>query len=317
MRVHLKGDYSGNDVQLLSYLTGGEVVFTSGPLSSENSCKVLVGGVISAEEVALCPGLKRIVVPYAGIPDETLRTVRSFPGLALHNIHHNAVSAAEMAITLMLAASKLIVPADKALRSGDWSPRYRAEGRLIEGSRILVLGWGSIGRKAGAVCAAMGALVTGIKRNPSPGLFTADDLHRLLPETDILMICVPLTDMTRGMIGEEEIEKMPRGGTLVNVARAMVVAERALYDNLLSGHLGAAGLDVWYRYPDSVESRGRTEPSRFDFGSLPNVVMSPHRGGAFGLEELEGRRLKHIAGILLSICSGDENAGRVDTVAGY
>jgi len=317
MKVHLRGDYSARDIQLLSDLTGGCLVFTSGPLEGENGCEVLVGGRISGEDVSHCPELKRIVVPYAGIPPETLHTVRSLPDLTLHNIHHNAVSAAEMAIALMLAAAKLIIPADSALRVGDWAPRYRPEGLLIEDSRVLVVGWGAIGKRAGAVCTAMGASVRGVRRTPQEGLYTRADLPALLPETDILLVCVPLTDSTDGMIGQRELSLLPEGAVLVNVSRGPVVDEEALFRGLSRGHPSAAGIDVWYNYPDSPESRGNTMPSRFDFGSLPNVVMSPHRGGAFGLQEIETRRLKHLAEILLSLCRGDSEAGRVDPVRGY
>jgi len=99
---------------------------------------------------------------------------------------------------------------------------------------------------------------------------------------------------------------MPRGSVLVNVARGPVVDEEALFQNLLSGHLGAAGIDVWYSYPDTEESRMATNPSRFPFWDLPNVVMSPHRGGAFGLPGIEERRLRHLADMLLELADGME-----------
>ncbi len=79
----------------------------------------------------------------------------------------------------------------------------------------------------------------------------------------------------------------------------------------------AAGIDVWYRYPSTAESRANTPPSRFPFHELDNVVMSPHRGGAYRLEELERGRMHELAITLNAIARGEPIPHRVDVRAGY
>lgn len=307
IRVHLKGDYGEESLAALSEMTGGEFSFSSGESALSGGCRVLVAGVVTPEEISGYGNLEHVVVPYAGIPETTSRSVAEHPEIQLHSIHHNAVAASEMAVSLMLAAAKLIVPAHIALSRGDWSPRYESRQLIIEDSRILVLGWGAIGSRIGSICRAMGASVKGVKKGREEGFFTPADIPELLPETDILMISVPLNDSTSGIVGRRELLLMPAGSVLVNVSRGGVVEEEALFESLSSGHLGAAGLDVWYNYPESEERRRNTRPSRFDFGSLPNVVMSPHRGGAFGIPGIERRRLLHLSRLLRSLYLSDDS----------
>ena len=309
MKVHIAGGPATGTLSRLKELTGGKFAFSSGEITRETECQILVAGVISEEHLDMCRGMRAVVVPYAGVPESTVTALARRPELMLRSIHHNAVAAAEMAVTLMMAAAKLIIPADTALRRGDWSPRYTPTGLIVEDSRITVLGRGSIGSRVERICSSMGARVRTVGRTAAEGSFTAHDLPSILPGTDILVIAVPLTEETRGMIGEGEIAMLPRGSVLVNVARGPVVDEEALFQNLLSGHLGAAGIDVWYSYPDTEESRRATHPSRFPFGDLPNVVMSPHRGGAFGLPGIEERRLRHLAEELLNIREEIEGEG--------
>mgnify|MGYP001551241790 CR=1 FL=1 len=227
--VHLKGHWETGDIERLARLTGGSFTFTSGSVDEGNPCSILIGGVVRLEEIDNCPSLRTIIVPYAGIPEVTAKSLGERPGIEIRSIHHNAVSASEMAVTLMLAAAKLIIPGDNALRKGDWTPRYRPEGLLIEDSRILVLGWGAIGSRVGRICSAMGASVKGVRRTPGPGFYTTGDLPELLPETDILVVCVPLDDSTRGIIGDRELKFLPPGAVVVNIARGRVIDEAALF----------------------------------------------------------------------------------------
>jgi phosphoglycerate dehydrogenase-like enzyme len=153
-----------------------------------------------------------------------------------------------------------------------------------------------------------------------------EELPSLLPQADVLMITVPLTPETEGMIGEEQLQAMPHGSILINVARAQVVEERALYEALKSGKLHSAGLDVWYRYPQeqgnsvpsyfvAPPSAANTPPSEYPFFELPNLVMSPHRGGAtIGTEE---RRIQHLATLIRAAMNGEPVPNQVNLDAGY
>mmetsp|Transcript_30553 Transcript_30553/g.71290 ORF Transcript_30553/g.71290 Transcript_30553/m.71290 type:complete len:136 (-) Transcript_30553:183-590(-) len=106
------------------------------------------------------------------------------------------------------------------------------------------------------------------------------------------------------MIGAQELSLLPPGAVVVNVGRAGLLDEDALFRSLSPGpsgkpHLLGAGIDVWYNYPSSAKDRGNTKvSSKNAFDTLPNVVMSPHRGGAVGLPETEEARLTAICSAL-------------------
>jgi phosphoglycerate dehydrogenase-like enzyme len=151
-----------------------------------------------------------------------------FPQVSVHNLHHNAGATAEMSLALLFAAAKFVVPMDQSMRSGNWTPRYEANPSIsLEGKTALILGYGSIGQHVGRVLKAMGMRVLGIRRTPQPDdvaeVHGVNDLHDLLPQTDILMITAPGTPDTEGMVGAEELFLMPKGGILTNVGRGPIV----------------------------------------------------------------------------------------------
>lgn len=285
------------------------------------SYEVLVAGRPEAGDVSTASGLRAVVIPWAGVPSETLKLMRDFPGITLHNLHHNAAPTAELAVALLLAAAKCIVPLDGALRKHDWRPRYeKSRSVLLCGKTVLVLGYGAIGKRVAAVCRALGMQVAGVRRRGAePG--TPDEvhaptaLHELLPRAHAVVVCLPLTAETEGMLGARELALLPEGALLVNVGRAAIVDEDALYDALASGRLGAAGLDVWYEYPANEEARAQTPPSRRPFGELDNVVLSPHRGGL--CKQTEALRAAALAELLLAAAQGRALPGAVDLEAGY
>jgi phosphoglycerate dehydrogenase-like enzyme len=276
------------------------------------SCPFLVEGRPSAEQIE---GREAVIIPYAGVPRPTLELMRKHPGIALHNLHHNAAPTAELAVALLLAAAKRIVPIDRALRSGDWRPRYvETRAFLCEGKTALVLGHGAIGRRVADACRALGMTVLAVRRRPSTEEYGPEDLRNLLPRADALIICLPWTEETDGLLGAPELARLPEGALLVNVARGPVVDAEALFLALREGHL-AAGLDVWYRYPENEDARARTFPANQPFHELDNVVLSPHRAGH--AQETEALRARHLAAMLNAAARGETMPHRVDLEAGY
>jgi len=285
--------------------------------------RVLVAGRPSQEDFDACTRLTHLVAPFAGIPTSTLKMARGRPGLHLHNLHHNSVSAAELAFALLLTAAKQVIPAHEALREGDWRPRTEVSSVTLDGKTALVLGLGAIGRRLARLCRAAGMRILAIRRRPTGSDDAADEVHEadrideLLPQTDALLVCLPLTNETRGLLDARRLTLLPRKAVLVNIARAEIIDEDALFNALQSNALAAAGLDVWYRYPTSKEERSDTPPSRHDFGGLSNVVLSPHRGGALTAADTELRRMQALAEVLTAIGTGDRVPGLVDLAAGY
>jgi phosphoglycerate dehydrogenase-like enzyme len=295
-----------------------DVHLTLGPdLPSPADYQILVAGRPQREHLAASPNLEILVIPWAGLPPETRELLLDFPHVAVHNLHHNAASAAEMAVALMLAAAKFIVPIDRVFRTHDWTPRYQPNPSIsLEGKTVLILGYGAIGQRVARACQGLGMEVVAIRRSDTTGeIHPPDALHDLLPRVDVLIVCLPHTPETTGIIGAEELALLPADAVLVNVGRGPIVDEAALYHALREGTLYAAGLDVWYNYPGDESARSYTPPSTYPFYELDNVVMSPHRAG--GSKETEMQRMGCLAALLNAAARGEEMPNRVDLQAGY
>lgn len=324
VRVHVLRSPEATDElrQLLDpaiELTGGDDA-----LPPPAQIEILIDGRPTREDIEACPGLRMLIIPYAGIPEATRELMLEFPHVAVHNLHHNASAASELAIALFLAAAKRLIPADRALRQGDWSIRYADGGDLLlQGKTALVLGLGAIGSLIARACAGLGMHVIGIRRRlnlPLDATIETHDLSSLLmilPQAAALFVALPLTPETRGLIGQRELTLLGKDAALVNVARGPIVDEQSLFQALSEGRLGAAGLDVWYQYPRDADERTSTFPSTFPFHKLDNVVLSPHRGGAYQRPELERLRIEHLACLLNAIPRGEPIPNRVDIEAGY
>ncbi len=287
--------------------------------------EILVAGRPEPEHVAASRALRTVIVPWAGLPPET-RDLAVKHELAVHNLHHNAGNVAEMTLGLLLAATQRLVPADRALRAGDWRIRYLDvnPAMLLGGKTALVLGYGAIGTRVAAALRALGMTVLATKADPATVPPDCPDevhppgaLHELLPQATALVVCLPSTRHTRGLIGEAELALLPRPAALVNVGRGDVVDERALYEALRSGALHCAGLDVWTQYPTDEPSRANTPPSPFPFHELDNVVLSPHRGGAYNVADTERLRMAALAELLNAAAAGRPMSNAVDLDRGY
>ena len=314
------------DAQALAHLRShleSTVQITLGPeLPTPARYHILVAGRPQQEHVSASPNLSALIIPWAGLPETTRELMRRFPHISVHNLHYNAVPAAEMAITLLLAAAKCIVPMDRSLRAHDWTPRYQpVPSLLLEGKTALILGYGAIGQHVARLCRGLGMKVIAIRRDVAPPMPGAPDqihppqaLHRLLPQADALLICLPHTPATTGLIGATELALLPASAVLVNVGRGPIVDQAALYQALRDGGL-YAGLDVWYNYPPDEAARSHTPPSAYPFHELDNVVMSPHRAGA--IAHKERRRMTHLATLLNAAAREEPMPNRVDLEAGY
>lgn len=291
---------------------GPDVDLRFGPRRPEPATyRVLVAGRPEDEDLDASPALETVVIPWAGLPPVTRERLRARPRLALHNLHHNAPPTAEMAVGLLVAAARGIVPADRALRQGDWRRRYDTDqGVRLVGGTAVVLGYGAIGRRVGRALEALDMTVHGLRRGDGIA-----GLEARLPQADVLVVCVPSTDETRGLLDARRLALLPAGALVVNVARGDVIDEDALYEALASGRLGGAGLDVWTRYPESEEARASTLPSARPFHELDHVVLSPHRAGHG--RGTEAARARDLARLLDAAARGDAIPHRVDVERGY
>ena len=325
LSVHLLGEPQPGVLDHLRSLLEPSISLSTGTEPRDYpGFQTLVAGVPTADHLAASQALRTLIIPWSGLPTSTRTLLLDHPEIAVHNLHHNAGAAAELALALLLAAAKFVVPMDRALRAYDWSPRYRPNPSiLLEGRRALILGYGCIGTRVAEMCRGFRMRVTGVRRRPGRTASGCPDpvhspgsLPELLPGAEALVVCLPLTTSTEGMIGEAELALLPKNALLVNVGRGAVVHEKALFDALRSGRLGGAGLDVWYRYP-SEDARTDTPPSAYPFEELDNVVLSPHRAGALGMGESEFMRMEALAASLNAAARGEQVPHRVDVEEGY
>jgi phosphoglycerate dehydrogenase-like enzyme len=321
MKVHLLHRFAPPFDSELALALNAPIALSRGADSSvPPDCEILIGGRPHEEHLTASQALKSLIIPWSGLPVATRELMRRYPAIAVHNIHHNAAPAAEMAFALMLATAKEIILLDRRLRRGDWRRRYEpSESLLLAGKTAVVLGYGAIGRRIGVLCRTAGMKVIGVKRTHTNvaedmELRPVSELKECLNRSHILFVCVPLTLETSGMIGETELAALPDGAIIVNISRGEVIQQEPFYRSLLSGRL-RAGLDVWYNYPKTVDRRSATLPADFPFQELENVVMTPHLAGHSA--ETETLRAQAIAELLNQAASGSPMPNRVNVEVGY
>jgi phosphoglycerate dehydrogenase-like enzyme len=324
LSVHYLHSPGEEFIELLKSQLLPDVKLTTGPdLPAKPDFHALIAGRPSPELLKASPNIKAVIVPWAGISVETRTLLADFPHISLHNLHHNATTTAELGFALLLSAAKFVPSMDRSLRRHDWTPRYEPSPAVIlHNKTALILGYGAIGRELARMCKGMGMTVLATRRSPKSGSDEyADEIHEgeglleLLPRANFLLIALPHTPQTEGLIGEKELALLPEPAVLVNIGRGKVVDEAALYGALKDGRLHAAGLDVWYNYPEDEASRTNAQPANYPFHELDNVVMSPHRGGA--TMETHPLRMEHLARLLNAAARSEPIPNMVDLKRGY
>ncbi len=189
---------------------------------------------------------------------------------------YNAESVADLALLLILALTRRLPLAQANIGAGVLGAPM---GKLLGQCTVCLFGLGNIGRAIARRLHGFGTRLIGINRQPNADLsrefsladcFAADERLRALAQSDGVVLCLPLTAATRGCIAAAELAAMPRGSFVVNVGRGALIDYDALVAALASGHLGGAGLDVFWQEPiDPADPLLR----------LPNVIATPHIGG--------------------------------------
>jgi phosphoglycerate dehydrogenase-like enzyme len=179
---------------------------------------------------------------------------------------HSAATA-EWVVAAVLAQLRELPYFHSAQLAGAWAPR---PGLDLAGRRVLLIGAGSVGRAVAARLAPFEVDLTVVARSPRPadGIRAINELPMLLPQADVVILAVPLTEATRGLAGREFLAGLPDGALVVNASRGPVVDTAALLAELERGRLRAA-LDV--TDPEPL-------PSGHPLWSQPDVLITPHAG---------------------------------------
>lgn len=308
--------------QLKSDLDDAIVLHVGRPV--QKAAQILVGGRPRGADLRMPEALAGLIIPYSGLPRRTRDVILAdFATLPVYNLHHNAPAVAEMALALLLGVTRYLVPMHTRLRAFNWRPRYAPDPAFtLQGKTVLILGLGAIGRRLVAPLRALGATVLATRRSISAPVeidgaqvHPAAALDELLPLAQAVIVALPHTAETDGLLDERRLGLLPRGAALVNVARAAIIDEHALYAALKSGQLCGAGLDVWYRYPRSTPGIADTPPSTAPLWELESVLFSPHRAGH--VQDTEALRMAALAQTLNALARGETPEGKVDVAVGY
>lgn len=279
---------------------------------------------LSDDELARMPKLSYLAIPMAGLNTLPVAALRD-RGITVVNAHANGRWVAERAVALILGWYGRLVPYHNDLAQGRWhgfaagEPATEAWDSIV-GTTVALLGTGSIAQWTARLLAPYEVKTRGFRRSPGtdglpPGLFhsVTTSLTETVEGCDTVVVTLPLTAETRGLIGADELAAM-RGALLVNVGRGHVIDETALYAALTEGTLAGAAIDTWYSYPTAGDG-GVCAPAEYPIHTLPNVLLSPHLGGYTPQATMASARevVEDLAGWLAS----GRTDGAVDLAAEY
>ncbi len=226
---------------------------------------------VTREVIAGAPKLRLIQKIGVGLDTIDLNAAREH-GIAVANMPGtNSQAVAELALSLMLAALRRIPYLDRETRAGrGWQLPIESFDHMgeISGRMIGLVGYGEVARRLAPALVALDARILHTSRTPKPdGIGEPVTLPELLSRSDIVSLHVPLTPATEKLINARTLAQMKRGSVLVNTARGGLVDEEALAAALRTGHIAAAGLDVFC---------AERTAARHPFHEFDNVVVTPH-----------------------------------------
>ncbi|QLQ10291.1 MAG: phosphoglycerate dehydrogenase [Nocardioidaceae bacterium] len=229
---------------------------------------------VDAEALAAAKKLKVVARAGVGLDNVDVKAATQVGVMVVNAPTSNIVSAAELAVALMLAAARHISPAHAALKNGEWK-RSKYTGIELYEKTVGIVGLGRIGVLVAQRLSAFGMNVIAYDPYVQAGRAAQMGvrlvgLDELLQQADFMSVHLPKTPETVGLIGEDQLAKVKPSLVLVNAARGGIVDEQALYNAIKEGRIAAAGLDVFATEPC-------TDSPLFEF---ENVVATPHLGAS-------------------------------------
>lgn len=226
------------------------------------------------------------------------------PEVTICNVAGHEQAIAEYVLMTMLAWQHRLIDIAAAFRGGVWSTGGGAGGGPthgeIMGKTIGIVGYGKIGREVAKRAVGFGCTVIGVNRSPiadkgdASEIYPLGELDRMLPRCDIVVIAAGLGPETTRLLDARRFGLMKPTAFLINIGRAGILDEEALFNALKENKIGGAAIDVWWQYPTAAEPNRRG--SRLPFHELPNVIMTPHCSSA--TDGARDRRFRTVAGNL-------------------
>jgi lactate dehydrogenase-like 2-hydroxyacid dehydrogenase len=249
-------------------------VFSADQLSDIRAMITAGGTPLRGDMMDKLPSLRAIVCYGTGYDGVDIAAAAKRKIAVGHSPGANAASVADIAVTLMLAATRRLIVADNYVRSGDWaaarpSPLMRPQAGM-RGRKVGVYGMGEIGRKIAARVAAFEAEIGYFSRSRHDVPYQYfSSLEALAEWCSLLVIAVRAGADTNHVVNADILKKLGEDGYVVNIARGSVVDEAALVKALADKTIAGAGLDVYAKEPHAPDA----------LTEFPNVVLTPHIGG--------------------------------------
>ncbi|MGI9626076.1 MAG: D-2-hydroxyacid dehydrogenase [Longimicrobiales bacterium] len=287
-------------------------------LEAVKDARVYMGYGIPAEVLVQGSNLEWVHSGAAGVGSSLTPEMLASPVRFTNSAGIHADPIAEMALAMMLYFARGVDLAVHAQREGRWGAKdfWAADAPLTElgGSQVGILGYGGIGRAIGDRVQALGANVVGIRRraggetakSASLRVVGFDALDSVLAESDFMVLSVPETDQTRGIMTRDRLLGMKQGAVLINVGRGKLVDSDGVLDALDQGPLRGAGLDVFHTEP---------LPEGHPFYAHPQVLVTPHVSAT--TRRFWERETELICENLGRLTNGGVLRNQVDKLAGY
>lgn len=253
------------------------------------------------------PPFRLLHVPGAGLDGIGLAELA--PGCAVCNVFEHEIPIAEYVVAAMLEWTIGLGRMRAAFTPQTWSDLYRdrrPHGE-IHGATLGIVGFGRIGRAIAARARGFGMRIVAVDAFATDGGGLADAvlpparLSEMLAAADFVVVACPLSEATRGLFGDARFAAMKSSAVFINISRAELAEEDALYRALESRRIAGAFLDVWYRYP--IDAHETVAPSNRPFHDLDNVFATPHSSA--WTDALPGRRYAVIAENIRRLVAGE------------
>jgi phosphoglycerate dehydrogenase-like enzyme len=291
VQIHLERELEGENVNLIF----PEDLEKETLLKLAPDAHVMVGWNPSKELLLAADNIRLFIVPWAGVQNtvKIFQEIHDEKTITMVNSHDNAYPTAQHGVALLYALMSRIVTHHNWMVEGKW--RQADEGGAVsipvKGRKFGFLGYGHVNRHVHRFLSCHDAEFAILRRDwkgkkeklpTKVKKFTQDQLDDFLTYINTLIIAVPDTPETHGIIGQKELKLLGKDGVLVNIARGKVVDEKALYNALKRKTIAGAAIDVWYDYRPEEDEQGRKYPYDLEhpFHELDNIVLSPHRSAS-------------------------------------
>jgi phosphoglycerate dehydrogenase-like enzyme len=277
---------------------------------------ILIGWSMTPEQFVSARHLKWVHSPAAAVHQLMFPELINSSIILTNSGDVHGPVVAEHAIAVLLALAKRLPQAMHYQRKKEWAQetlwREQPPPREVAGATVAVIGMGSIGREFITRAKSLGMRVLGIRENPEKGLSGADavyttaQLDAVLPQSDYIVLCTPVTPATAGIINARRLASLKKDSYVINVGRGQLVDESALIEALRNGKIAGAALDVFATEPLPPDS---------PFWTLQNVLITPHTAAV--TDRLWERHYQLIRENLNRLLQGKPLLNEIDKRRGY